>query len=192
MRSHRLRRHPGVALLCVALVVGTVLGCGDDDPPAPPTTTAPSSSSTTPSSTAPATTAGPEDDEAALRRLAEEWFEVARQLYAGDSDTDQIAIYLVARYLDGFATQLEAFRMSGRKAELSQLSQHVVESLSIDGDSASLVECVVDADLLIDEDGNVLNNDATKKRYETTATRTESGWRLSDRIKVAESDGESC
>lgn len=193
MRSQRLRGHPGVVLLCVALVVGPMMGCGDDDDtPASPTTTAPSSSSTTPSSTAPVTTASPDDDETALRHLAEEWFEVARRLYAGDNDTDQIALYLVARYLDGFITQLENFRASDRRAELSRLSDHAIESISIVGDSASLVECVLDADLLLDEDGNVLNDDATKKQYETIAMKTRSGWRLSDRIKLAETDGESC
>lgn len=166
----------------------TLLGCtddsGDDDATPRPTTTQPSTTTTD------ATTTTEPDDEAQLRQLAEDWWETSRALYLdSDRSTDEISDYLTGDYLTGTVSQVEDFRETGNTSQLAEGSRHVIEEVVVNGTSAVLTECFVNADVLLDQDGNVLDDSVATRRYDTTASLGADGWRLVLRTQLGESQG---
>lgn len=178
----RSRQLPALLVaFCAALVLAGACG-GDDEPDADrqPTTTAPS------------TTASPEAaDEAALRQLAEDWYEAVEAIYVGDREPEAAADYISDPYLSGFTEQVDQFKRSGRQAQITGESSHEIRSIIVEGDEATLIECVIDADVLLDADGSVLNDVVQANLYSTDAQRVDGGWRLTERETLAEEDGET-
>lgn len=186
MRSRTARRRAGPVLLCAVLAVGLSPACSDDEPSSadPPTTTAPTTT------TAPPTTLSPtEQDEQALHQLAEEWYESTDEIYANEAEPQSAEQFIVGDYLSGFINQVRDFREAGYSVRPSPTTEHVVESVTVVGDTGSVHECVVDADIVIGPDGRVLNDLVVTKRYATSAIRTEEGWRFTERSTRSEQEG---
>lgn len=176
-------RQLSVYLVVFCLALAACGGDGDDDADPQPTTTSPS------------TTQSPEaQDEQSLRQLAEDWYEVSRQAYLEDGfDLTEIEGYLADPYLEGFVAQVEAYRADGKQSQRGEASRHVVEGLQVDGDAATVTECIVDGEVLLDADGEVLNDSVMTTRVRTEAVRTDGGWRFKDREVVDdEQEGDAC
>ncbi|HEU5149859.1 MAG TPA: hypothetical protein VFU19_05150 [Iamia sp.] len=154
--------------------------CGGDDP---------DDARPQPTTTAPSTTQPQDPDEQALRSLAEDWFRAVRQAYMEDTDLADLEPLAVERYLAGVRDEIEAFRDSGNEARPGDRTRHEVLSVAVDGDAAVLVECVIDADLVLSSQGQVLNDEVQANLYETDALRDGDEWRLSGRRTLDEVDG---
>ena len=176
-RSRQLSAY--VMSFCLTLVA---CGGGDDDAADPqPTTTSPST-----------TQSQEQADEQALRQLAEDWYEAIRLIYDEGADPEIAADYLVDPYLGGFIDQVEEYRAGTDVIESSPESAHEVRSIQVDGESAVVVECVVDADVRRAADGTVVDDSVVAKVFSTTATRSEAGWRLQERKTLTEQEGTEC
>lgn len=186
MRSPSLRQHLGAAL-CAVLSVAAVAGCGDDDPAAsePPTTTAPATASST-------TLSPEEEDERALRQLAEDWFEAVRRIFVDGEDPAIAEQYLTGDYLEGFRQHVEEDAAAGHVTERDPegRTRTVVENVSVNGDRAVIEECAVNADVLLDASGIVIDDTVGMRRYSTVAVQVTGEWRLSQRTSttIEESD----
>lgn len=180
-RSRRLST-PLVAFgASLALLVSTAASCGGDDDPSDrpqPTTTA-----------IPTTQSQEQEDEQSLRQLASDWFEEVRQVYMRGTGTEGLAAFAEEPYLSGVIGQIEEFRATGNMAQESDETRHEVVSVDVDGSEAVLVECVVDADVVIAASGEVVNDDVQANLYETEARKVDEGWRLTGRKTLREVDG---
>lgn len=172
-----------LVLFCTALALAAASCSDDDDPTRPqPTTTAPDTTQPQPET---------ETDEQALQALAEDWFEIAPSLLQPEGDLALAAEYLVDPYLGEVEAQAEEYRSQGVEVQVSDRSGQEIESLQIEGDTAVIVECVVDGDLLVDSDsGEVLNDSVAAIRTSTKAVATDQGWRLSERTTTDEFEGQ--
>lgn len=189
MRS-RVLRHLGILLPGVAVALILVCGCGRNEPASPagpaPTTTAPSS------------TLGPEEegDEQALTRLAEGWFEAIRRIFIDGEDLATAEQYVAGEYLEVFRQQVVDQAERGQRSERDpeDRTRTTVEDVSITGDEATVTECVINADVLVDgESGVVIDDSVGVRRYRTVAERTDAGWRFVQRTSVPiEEDDDSC
>lgn len=189
MRSPSVRHRVGVLLaLFLACVVGS--GCGGDDGPAasePPSTTTPS--------TEPSTTLSPEAaDERALRQLAEEWFEAVRRIFVDGEDPTLAEQYITGEYLEEFRQHVAEDAAAGHRTERDPQgrTRTTIEEISVSGDQGVITECVVNADVLIDASGQVLDDSVGVRRYTTTAQRTGDEWRLAQRTSTTLEGVESC
>ena len=173
-----VKRRIVVPLLALALAAGGA-ACTDDDGADPaPTTTAPTTTAPTPT------------DEEQLQQLSEDWFEASRAVYLGDEQVDSASEFLTGSYLENFEEQASEFLGSGNVARADDRSDQMVETVEVDGSEATVVECVVDADAVIDEaSGDVVDDDVAAYRYRSTAMRTDDGWRYSDRETIDEEIG---
>ncbi|MGI8938038.1 MAG: hypothetical protein ACR2JF_07480 [Iamia sp.] len=155
-------------------VVATGAACGSEDSadPPPPTTTSPTAA-----------------DEEALRDLAEGWFEASRRIGIDGESPSLADQYLTAEYLTGFKDEI-ARRDSAGEAVVGDpqgRSSNFVESIEVSGDEAQIVQCIVDADVLIRAaDGSSLDDSVSAKRFESQAVETPSGWRFTSRSTVDE------
>lgn len=179
-------RHAPTRLLVLAAAVLLSAATCSDDPEPPPRPA--------PTTTAPATTQSrAEADEAALRKLADDWFEVAEDLYREQGSGRDASEFLVDPYLEAFTSRLEAFQASGNSSIADPRSAHEVGEVVIAGDTATIEECIVDADAVVDATGTTVNDEVATVRYTTTAVRTEDGWRFSERVELSERmDVETC
>lgn len=176
VRSRQLSIY--LAVFCLALVA---CGDGEDDADPQPTTTSPS------------TTQSPEEaDEQALRQLAEDWDGAITEIYLEEASEASADQYLAEPYLTEFQAQLEDFRATGNQIEVTDRSGHQIESVDVEADAAAVIECVIDGDILRDQEGTVLNDAVEVKRYSTSAQRTAEGWRFTDRTTLPTEEGEVC
>ena len=168
-----------LAIFCLALAACGGGGGGDDEDADPqPTTTSPS------------TTQSPEDaDEQALRHLAEDWFEAVRTAYTEDTDLAELEQFAADPYLTGVQEQITSFRETGNEAQPGDQTVHEVVSVELDGGGATLVECVIDADLVLTAEGAVINDEVQANLYETDASLVDGSWRLTGRRTLVETDG---
>lgn len=190
MPATALRRRIVLPLVCLlAFAVGGLGGCGDDDPAPGATATSPP-----PTTTAPATTLSQADqDEAALRQLTHDWYETVQSIYVDQSDPELAEEFITGEYLSNFLEDVEARRAAGMTSRRGQNSREAVTGLVIDGDAASIDTCNVDANVLLDADGEVVNDEVATFRFTTSAERTEDGWIFTKRIRHDEpEDGAQC
>lgn len=167
-------------VVAVTLVAGGA-ACADDD-----------SADPAPTTTAPTTTAPTSTDEEQLEQLAEGWFTQIQAIYTGNADVDTASDFVTGAYLTEFTEQVADFENSGRRLKPDPGSAQTIESIEIaSGDGAEIIECVVDADKLLDSSGSVINDDTTAFRYSTTAQMTSKGWRLTSRTTTDRFDGAS-
>ncbi|HYI62710.1 MAG TPA: hypothetical protein VEW93_12995 [Acidimicrobiales bacterium] len=179
--------------MIVGLTFALVLllgGCSDDDPS--PQTTDPAPTTTKPSTTL----SQQQEDEQALRQLAEEWFEAVRRIFVDGEDPAIAERYVTGDYLTEFRRHVQDDAANGHVTERDPQgrSRTTVEDVSVTGDRAEIVECVVDADVLKDGDtGEVINDEIAARRFITRAVQTDSGWRLSQRTTESRTeDSEIC
>ncbi len=185
-RSRRcLSTHLTPALALTAALLAAVGGaaCSDDgDDAVDPTTTQPTTTLTQ-----------AQQDEQALRQLTEDWYAQINEIFEERADPQTADEYITDDYYDAVISEVEAFRETGRTTERSAASRHVVESITVSGDAATLEECFVDADVLYDGDGQVLNDDIVTTRFTTVASMTEDGWRFERRVPRGEDEeGDQC
>lgn len=183
--------HMRRSAVAVVVVVGLVVaGCGggSDDEPAStnkPTTTRPTTSPTTQDQQA--------ADEKELRKLAEDWYEVRVGLLAApELDLQVLSTYLIGKYESTFRRTLTKRHADGfvSKEDPAERARHATESVRIEGDVASIVECIVDANQTVRVDtGAVVNDSVETVRLDVTAERTPRGWRLSDAVQVERWEG---
>jgi hypothetical protein len=166
---------------CLALAA---CGGSDDETRPRPTTTAPSTSTTT---TTPASA-----DEAALRQLAEDWYETYNFIFESRGSGEEAAGYLVDPYLTQFEEQVAEYLNSGNQTDISERSSQSIETVKLDGDSAVITECIVNANVLRGPGGEVLNDDVGARRIETVAVREPNGWRLSERRALEDVEEAEC
>lgn len=162
-----------ISLAVTLVAVGA--SCTDDDAadPPPPTTTSPTQA-----------------DEDALEQLATDWYEMGEAIYAGTAEASGAGNFISGGYLDGFTTKFQKFEDSGNTSRRNSSSSHEIESIKVTGDSARIRECVIDADELLDPSGEVIDDRIVALRYDTTATRLEDGWTLTEREVINEWQGE--
>jgi len=167
------------ALLLVSWVV-VATSCGGDDTEARPR----------PTTTAPATTQSQDaDDEQALRQLAEDWYEASDAIYQHRAEPESASSYLVDPYLSAYVARATEVLESGQISRSSDRSRLEVLAVSLDGDEASVTQCVIDADVLVDADGEVVDGGVYANLLESEAVRTSAGWRFRDRKVLAEEEG---
>lgn len=179
-----MARRTTCALIGVALLVA---GCTGDDPAddAQPTTTQ------TPT-TSEATTTTALSDEAQLRQLVSDWSQAAPRIFGEGGDVSEAGAYLAGQYLQQIGDQFDDYKSRGVLVRGSDRSQAEIESIEVSDDAASLVECITDADVLVDgATGELLDDDVSTYRTHTSAVRTERGWRLSVREVQATFEGEA-
>lgn len=182
MRCHfviscvHMRRSAVAVVVVVGLVVAGCGGGSDDEPASTnkPTTTKPTTSPTTQDQQA--------ADEKELRKLAEDWNEVRIGLLsAEDPDFSRLHRYVTGRYAADFEKNLSRVRRNGFvvRVDPEGRAAYEVESVSVDGGSAKIVECVVDSNVLVRiADGSTVNDDVESVRLNVVAERTNAGWRL--------------
>lgn len=161
----------------------TLTACGGDSDDAEPQ----------PTTTSPATTQSQQQaDEQALRQLAEDWYETYSQAFESQGDGSTASEFLVDPYLTQFLTQLDDLRASGNETVRNGRSRQTIEEVTVEGDTAVVTECVVNANVLVDSGGQVINDEVAVRRLETQAVRIEEGWRFSQRsvLDELESEGE--
>lgn len=184
MRSPSTRRRAVVPIVAAAVAL---CGCGGNEEPAasePPTTTTPS---TTPSSTL----SSEAQDERALRQLAEDWFEAVRQILIGSRPLEDATDFLSRSYLRMFSEQVNQLEEAGQVVRLDPEARSRQETTEVilNGDSAEIIECVVDGDHLLSSDGELLNDEVTARLVRTQAERVDDGWRFNERIGLTEERG---
>lgn len=169
-------------VICLALAA-----CGDDggtDPDRPQPTT-----------TNPTTTQSPtETDEQSLRQLAQDWYEASQQAYLDDGyDLQQVSQFLTDPYLSEFVGRVEAYRAEGNQSRSGEASRQVIEQVTVDGDEATVAECIVDGEVLLNSEGGVLNDSVVTSRVRTSARRTADGWRFVERELLGDDqEGDAC
>lgn len=174
-------------LVLISLAVTLVTAgasCTDDDTADPPP----------PTTTSPATTAEELTDEEQIEQLAIEWFTVIREITSRDGPSSLADGYLAGEYLNGFKQGIEERIRSGQVVRLDESGRtsNEIESISVGGDTGTVVQCIVDGDSLVDEvTGEVLDDSVTARRYATEATRTSDGWRFSSRTRIGEWKGQT-
>jgi hypothetical protein len=176
-------RQLSALLIVFALALASCTDDGENDADPQPTTTQPSTT----------TTESPEaEDEQALRQLAEDWYEAYNVIFESRSSAEDAQTFLVDPYLRQFQTQFEDFVSSGNQTEISDRSSQRVEEVSIEGDRALVTECVVNANVLVDPNGEVLNDEVGARRLESTAVRGSDGWRFSERRSLGDVEEAEC
>jgi hypothetical protein len=171
-----------LVLFCTALALAAASCSDDDDPTRPqPTTTAPDTTQPQPET---------ETDEQALEALAEDWYEASREAYRNaEFDLATVERYLVDPYLSAFVAAVEDYRAQGQTSRPGEASRHVIGEVAVDDESGFVEECIVDAEVLLDEVGAVVNDEIVTSRTRTSAVMTSSGWRFSDREVLGDEEG---
>lgn len=181
--------------MVVVLLAGAVLAtaaCGVDDPGAEPPPTSPTTHFV-PTTTAPSTTLSQQQqDEADLRQLAADWYETRNSILKDGAEVEAAEAYLTGSYLATFGEDVEERRASGNSSEAGAASREVVTAIEIDGDTATVETCLVDADLLRNASGEVINDETGTFRYRTKATLTSDGWRFERRERTGSEGGDTC
>lgn len=186
--------------LCVTIVLVTA-ACGDDpdDKATPvPTTTQPKTTTTEPTTTEPRATETSEtepaenSDEEQLRQLTEDWFQAARLIFAEESPVEAASNFISGAYLSGFTAEAQRRSVEGLAIRLDDagVSSIVVERIELSGGVGTITQCDVDADALFRKsNGETLDDSVVAKRFRSRAEISDNGWRLVERIKVMEWEG---
>lgn len=191
------RRHTrgrrALALVAGLTVVATMAGMaacgGDEDEPSTSPTTSSDETASTPSTTAPLS---PEEEEAKAVYL--ELVEVIERLatVSPDPDDPDLARLAVDPVLssvrDGTTTQRAENQMWRRGDRTS----HSVGEAKRTDEGMSLVDCVIENDVLVDLDDEsvVQSTPLTTRRLEVTLVETPRGWAVSDIATVERLEGE--
>jgi hypothetical protein len=177
VRAHS--RQLSVYLVVFCLTLSACGGGGEDDDADPqPTTTSPST-----------TQSQEEEDEQALRQLAEDWYEHSDRIYQHRAEPESASDYLLDPYLADYVARATDVVDAGQISEPGAESTAEVLDVSIEGDTATVVECAVDADVLRASDGAVVNDEVVTLKLETDAIRTPEGWRFTERRTLEEMPG---
>lgn len=172
-----MRQRAVTAMVVVAVAVSLAACGGDDSPASDPPLTRPS--------TSPTTEVRATADERELRQLANDFYDTYRRLViAGTPDDGAIAALLTGdleRNVNRSLADLRARGLFGRRdPEVKAI--HRIDRIIVVEDTAELVECFVDSGLVVRRsDGQVVDDTVTTRLSETTASRTEDGWRLASR-----------
>lgn len=167
---------------CLALALAACGGGDDDDTRPQPTTTAPET-----------TQSQEEEAEAALRQLAEDWYAASDAIYQHRAEPESASEYLVDPYLSAYVEQATEVVDAGRISRPSDTSRLEIIEVAIDGDSATVTECAIDADVLLGPDGEVIDDNVYAQLLESDAVRGSDGWHFSDRRVLLEEEGtEEC
>ena len=172
----RPRRLPGRAPTWAAGLVAVALmascGGGDDDPDDPLSTTAPPPSAT-------AATAPEPEDEAVAAYLAY-WEMVVRLVEQPDPDDDELAERAQGAALASLRGELSALSAEGHAVRPGPEHDHQVRTISVVGESATVVGCVVDDREVVEvATGEAVEESLVALLYETTLTRAPNGWMVS-------------
>lgn len=171
-----------VVTACLLLAAASCGDDGDDSAnPGSPTTTAPATTTTLTQE---------EQDEEALRQLAEDWDETNHAIHLRDESVDAAERYLAGDYLENYRQDVQAFLDRGQVVEPDEQTGTTVEIVVVEGDRGEVIECLVDADLLVDADGNVVNDDVSATRLRTEAERSDGEWRFIARSTVEIFEGD--
>lgn len=174
-----------MVLACVVLAGASCGGSdGDDgaDDPDPPTTTAPETTTTLTQE---------EQDEEALRQLAQDWFEAAPGIYSGSDEISLADEFVIDPYREQVADDVERRRADGTTIEVNDASSNEVLGVEVTGDEATIRQCIVDADILVDADGDVVDDSVVTLTIESSARRTPDGWRFFEREAIDQVEGEA-
>ncbi len=178
-------RCPGwrrAALLAAAVAVVGACNGGDDD--ASPTTSGLATTTTPTSVATTATTAAEVEAEVTTAYLAY-WDMYLRVNDPPNPDDPQIqqlttgpALPALLEIINANLAQGFAIRAPGGGA-----GEHVLSDMAVDGDTASLQDCVVDNLVVIRvTDGTVVNDNVATKLLDATLVREGGSWKVSDYI----------
>lgn len=182
MAAHQRSRQASAALLVVSCLV--LSACGGDD----------AADGAGPPSTAVDPTTQPGDlNEQVVRRMAQGWYETLRQISYEGVAIEMSRVYIDDAYRAALEEELEDIRSSGETVRLSEKSSMTIESVEIDDRDAVVIECVEDADEVLDEDGDVIDDDVEVRRFSTESYRGNRGWLFVSRTELPATDGaEEC
>lgn len=169
--------------LALVTAVGAACGGGDDEADEPvgqPTTTEVSTTLTQ-----------AQQDEAEIRQLAQDWFEAVRSVARGEAEVAIFADLAIDPLLADISERIED-RAEGEVSREDSRSRTEVLSIEVDGDVATVVACVVNADVVLDVDGEVLNDEVVARRNQSIVRRTADGWRMADLETLSTTEGETC
>lgn len=186
------RRQSATNCVIIGALLLALLGpaCSSVDSTTGPTTIR----STAPTTTTTADVAGtsPEHE---IRQVVEEWYQVALELIEHPDPNDpRLGQYLTGDFLAGFRASLQTQLQDGTIGRLPPQSQSMlrVDEVTVDGDVATITECVVDDGWLIDgATGEILNDRVVTRTRQVTTRRVDGRWRLAADEVISESDGVS-
>ena len=174
-------RHLSVYLAALCLACAACAS-DDDQPTSSPTTTAPQ---TTQSQQA--------ADEQALRDLAEDWYAASDAIYQHREDPARASDFLVDPYLAAYLERATEVIDAGQVSERNEASSVLITEVRVAGDYGTVVECVIDADILRGPDGEVINDEVVASLIESKAVRAEGGWKFAERRTLSEKlGGDEC
>ena len=189
------RRHPRARRLLALLAAGGLAvamaaacgGGGDDDEAGTDPTTS-DEATTTPSTTAPVT---PEDEAKAVYL---EFVEVVERLLTTDASPDDPELLRLAvdPVLSSIRDGTQMQRAENQLWQLGDRTSHRVGEASHTAEGMLLRDCLVENDVLIDQDdGRIVQaTPLTTRDLEVTMVQTPAGWAVADIATITKTEGE--
>lgn len=136
--------------------------------------------------------AAPVDAEAAVAALAEGWWATYRRIRVGRALLAEGDRFLVDPYRADVEAEHRSFAAGAGTLRLSALSAITVTDVAVEGTTAVVTSCVVDADLVLTHDTELVTSAVTATRHRAEAHLTDEGWRLAEHGTLASAPGTAC
>lgn len=176
-RTGIVRRCPAAFLLLIALTVLSACS-GDDDSVADPTsTTRPTASTTTTEAEDPVATE--------IANRYERFWEVrlAANREPVNPDDSRLAELAINSQLDQVVTETRQRREQGLalRSPESSVTEHRVKVVRVDGDAASVQDCITDGDIVYRvATGETIDDKVVTRNVMATMRRVDGVWKLAD------------
>jgi len=173
-----------------AVCVGFVAACSGGGGTAATTTT----TSSTTRTTAPTTTTTSPEDAVKAAYLAY-WKMIDRVSMTPDPEDPELPQRMVDPRLSNARDELATERARGRTTRTPPGGKysHVIQSVTLDKDNATVNDCSVDDQVVYGPDDVVLDSAVTTKHFVASFVRTADTWKVADvRIVRQESGEQSC
>jgi hypothetical protein len=184
-------------LLAAAVACGCALlsitGCGSASSNSTSTTSAPTVRHVT-TTRRPTTTIDEHDaDIKAVKALYDRWADLVLAKTDPDATWDDVDLtdYLAGPLL-AHITKVHAERVASGEVlrrPSKSVARHTVLDVKLDGNRATIETCEVDDGIVESKDGVVINDNVTTFHDRTTASRTASGWRLTESDRLGSEPG---
>lgn len=178
----------GRSCLWGALAVSLLAACSTGGDSAAPTTTTTTSTTSTTVPTTPTTSA----EDAVKQAYLDYWAMIDRLGAAPDPDDPELRSRAVDPVLSAVREDMSTRRAQGRTTRIPPNSKYVhrIQSVAVDGTTASVVDCFLDDRVQFASDGAVLNDNVSTTRSTGRLLLRDQAWLVSSVQNEKLGDGE--